>query len=368
MVSSARANNNMSYIKISTEEEDLLHRSHCKENPNGGNNSMIHQQLVHASGHVSYKEKLLNVFGEDVHENLHKCIIEETTRRLQLQTTQEYIDDGPVIPLDDDELDQWAKPWKKTLIVNTLGKRIHYKVLENYLRRNWSKKGNINISDMADGFFSVQFTDEGDYNHALFEGPWRVADHYLIVQRWRPLFSKNADVIRKVAVWIRIPRLPLELYNAQFLWRIGSTLGTMLKIDRLTSIHSRGQYARICVEIDLDKILAPHIVIRGHKFPIEYEGLHLICFVCGKYGHKTNQCSMIIGSNIDDGTKVGCDNNDKVTENNGGKKSDCTSQSERIVEQQEQARNGAEPAAKQYETTTENQVQDSNVSCSNFGP
>lgn len=63
----------------------------------------------------------------------------------------------------------------------------------------------------------------------------------------------------------------------------------MLKVDRLTSIHSRGQYARICVEVDLDRPLKSFIEIRGHKLFLEYEGLHLICFHCGKYGHKANQ-------------------------------------------------------------------------------
>ncbi|RYR37171.1 hypothetical protein Ahy_A09g042101 [Arachis hypogaea] len=35
--------------------------------------------------------------------------------------------------------------------------------------------------------------DEGDYRHALFEGHWLVADHYLLVQRWRPLFQPSND-------------------------------------------------------------------------------------------------------------------------------------------------------------------------------
>lgn len=46
-----------------------------------------------------------------------------------------------------------------------------------------------------------------------------------------------------------MPRLPMELYNTDFLWRIGSGLGTMLKVDHLTSIHSKGQYVCIYVEI-----------------------------------------------------------------------------------------------------------------------
>lgn len=113
--------------------------------------------------------------------------------------------------------------------------------------------------NMADDYFLVQLSDIEDYRHALYEGPWKVADHYLIVQRWIPFFSFNASLTQQVAVWIRIPKLPVELCNDKLLTRIGNTLGTMLKIDKLTSLHQRGKFARICVELDLDKALASHI-------------------------------------------------------------------------------------------------------------
>jgi hypothetical protein len=78
---------------------------------------------------------------------------------------------------------------------------------------------------MHDGYYQVIFNIE-DYKHALFEDPWMVADHVLIVQRWRPLFLLNAEITRKVAIWVRIPRLPIELYNDIFLRRIGNSMGT----------------------------------------------------------------------------------------------------------------------------------------------
>nr|KYP54029.1 hypothetical protein KK1_000195 [Cajanus cajan] len=111
---------------------------------------------------------------------------------------------------------------------------------------------------MPNDFYLVQFSAEEDYRHALYEGPWMIADHYIVVQRWRPFFNVTASKTRKVAAWIRIPGLPIELYNERFLWRVGSKLGSMLKIDKLTSIHSRG--------------------------------LHAICFKCGRYGHRQDQC------------------------------------------------------------------------------
>lgn len=89
---------------------------------------------------------------------------------------------------------------------------------------------------MDNDFFMVRFSDESDYKYALYEGPWRMLDHYLLVQRWRLLFDTSDHKVQKIVVWIRMPNLPLKLYNIHFLWRVGSKLGTMLKIDNLTSV------------------------------------------------------------------------------------------------------------------------------------
>jgi hypothetical protein len=34
---------------------------------------------------ISYKAKLLNVFGEDVHDNLNKCIVEENNKEAKFK-------------------------------------------------------------------------------------------------------------------------------------------------------------------------------------------------------------------------------------------------------------------------------------------
>lgn len=106
------------------------------------------------------------------------------------------------------------------------------------------------------------FSNKEDHSFALFEDPWMVADHYLIVQRWRPFFLMHAEITKKVVVWVKIQRLLIELYNEVFLQRIGMSLGKFLKVDRLTYIHSRGKFARICVELDLEK---PLEYIRGYN-------------------------------------------------------------------------------------------------------
>lgn len=194
------------------------------------------------------------------------------------------------IKVSDEEIMNWSEQWQKTLVINVLGKKVNYRALENKLNRDWARAGKIKIIDMPRGFYAVQFAEDADYNHALFEGPWMIADHYILVQRWRRNFLKSARKENRIAVWVRVPELPLELYNDIFLKRLGSSLGTMLKIDRLTSVHARGQFARLCVEIDLAKPVVPQVLVRGVVLNLEYEGLHTICFHCGVYGHRENEC------------------------------------------------------------------------------
>lgn len=292
---SARVQGTPSSASIKSDEEtNLLHRSKKKLNADIGveNNEIISndpsKQIPESM--PSYKDKLINLFGEDVHAKLSNSILEESSALSSQKIVSVPVGAGIEIPLTDEEWEQWSAPWRKTVVVKLLGKKVNFKLLEANLKKKWTKKGSVTIVDMANEYFLVHFSACEDYNHALFEGPWLVADHYLIVHRWEPMFLQHAEISKKIAVWIRIPRLPLELYNARFLWRIGSSLGTMLKIDKLTSIHSRGQFAHICVEMDLEKPLVPFIMIRGHKILLEYEGLHSICFNCGRYGHKADQC------------------------------------------------------------------------------
>ncbi|KAI9081654.1 hypothetical protein K1719_036390 [Acacia pycnantha] len=120
--------------------------------------------------------------------------------------------------------------------------------------------------------------------------PWR---NSLIIKQWRPNFNPwKADLQCRIAAWIRLPDVPFEFYNVESLRRIGNMIGRMIKVDRSTSVYDKGGFARICVEIDLKQPLLPTYKVFGEERAIVYEGLHQVCFQCGKYGHQKKFCPL----------------------------------------------------------------------------
>ncbi|MCI41099.1 hypothetical protein A2U01_0062332, partial [Trifolium medium] len=61
-------------------------------------------------------------------------------------------------------------------------------------------------------------------------------------------------------------------------------------VDKNTLAQERGKYARLCVQVNLTKPLLAMFTIKGRKYNIEYEGLHMLCTTCGRFGHYKERC------------------------------------------------------------------------------
>lgn len=127
----------------------------------------------------------------------------------------------------------------------------------------------------------VKFVNKMDMIKVLTGGPWRILGHYILVQRWKPKKKPECATFGMFAVWVRLPELPIEYFNADVLVKIGKAIGNPLRIDANTHLATRGKFPRICVEVDLSKPLVPVVLVDGHLQRVEYESLFTICFHCG---------------------------------------------------------------------------------------
>ncbi|CAN1133019.1 hypothetical protein LINPERHAP2_LOCUS7404 [Linum perenne] len=156
----------------------------------------------------------------------------------------------------------------------------------------WAKQGGVEVYDIGWGYYVVRFESIDDQDRAMFGGPWMVGDHYVVLQNWRPYFRPEDASLSTLRVWIRLLGLPIEYFDSTVLSTIGDKIGKTIRIDHTTLQGNRGNFARICVEVDISKPLVSKYRLRRRVRRIEYEGLHTICFSCGCYGHQQENCSV----------------------------------------------------------------------------
>ncbi|CAN1805565.1 hypothetical protein LINPERHAP1_LOCUS24316 [Linum perenne] len=170
-------------------------------------------------------------------------------------------------------------------------------MLRRRLEFLWAKKGRIQVSDLSNDFFLVRFSEGDDYQRAAFTGPWTMFDHYIIVARWTPELNEE-EPLRTILTWVRMPKLPIHFFNQIAVARIGNQIGQTVRMDLATSEGARARYARVCVKVDLSKPLLGKYMIGDRTFYVEYECLGNMCYTCGMYGHKLDECPTVAKSAV----------------------------------------------------------------------
>ncbi|XP_058749538.1 uncharacterized protein LOC131622522 [Vicia villosa] len=115
----------------------------------------------------------------------------------------------------------------------------------------------------------------------------------MLLLEWRPDFSMERDMLRSVPIWVKFPKLSIQMWGERSLGKIGSVIGTPLFTDEFTAAKLRVTYARILVEVDVTQKLQDEIMInyereeRNQK--VEYEWRPQYCEACEKVGHICNK-------------------------------------------------------------------------------
>ncbi|KAL4377977.1 hypothetical protein GQ457_02G032980 [Hibiscus cannabinus] len=191
----------------------------------------------------------------------------------------------------------------KSVIVRLLGRFIGYTALLNRIQTLWNPCGEIAMIDLDNGYFLVRFALEEDVSKVLSGGPWLIYGNYLTVQPWSRSFSTEKDHPDKIVVWARLPGLPYQYYTKSMFRCIAGVLGKVVRIDYNTSEGKRGKFVRLALVVDLNKPLVSYVIIDGIKQKVAYEGLPLICYKCGCYGHAEGACPLNNRSRVDDSSQ-----------------------------------------------------------------
>nr|XP_023914204.1 uncharacterized protein LOC112025751 [Quercus suber] len=184
-------------------------------------------------------------------------------------------------PLSKETKARKRAPWSKALIA---------KVYDRTVNTLWSPRAKMDCVDLGKDFFLIKFNDNEDCDKVLRGGPWFIGEHFLAIKPWEPYFKALEALFTSILVWVRFPELPIEFYDAMVLKKIGSAIGPVLRIDSYPVSGSRRSYARLCIQVDLDKPLINIVKIGRLRQKVMYEGISSLCFCCRCIGHKNENC------------------------------------------------------------------------------
>ncbi|KAL2900290.1 2 3-bisphosphoglycerate-independent phosphoglycerate mutase [Bienertia sinuspersici] len=117
------------------------------------------------------------------------------------------------------------------------------------------------------------------------------------MKRWNPDIELHKENVKTVPIWIRMPNLELKYWGQGCLRKLGDIIGTTLKVDNVTLNKDRLAYARILVEVELDKEHPDYIRFQNEKGIliqqyIKYEwNLHSILSARNMDTHQTSVTS-----------------------------------------------------------------------------
>ncbi|XP_050259954.1 uncharacterized protein LOC126705034 [Quercus robur] len=137
--------------------------------------------------------------------------------------------------------------WAHSLIVKVFGQTVGFHFLHSRIMQLWKPAGRLDYIDLENDFYLCKFRLVEDFEKVLKGGPWFISEHYLTIHAWEPYFKPNVVACSKVAIWVCLPRLPIELYEMEVLKEIGRAIGPVLRVDANTAVGTRGRYARLCV-------------------------------------------------------------------------------------------------------------------------
>ncbi|KAF7833415.1 reverse transcriptase [Senna tora] len=156
--------------------------------------------------------------------------------------------------------------------LRTTGPQMDFPYLQTRLLKLWKLKGTPKIWQLGMGFYIIAELLPEDRLKLLTSTPWFLGKSPILVRQWFPHFSPILFANDyQTAIWVKLPFLPIEYHDPDFLLAIGKSIGNVVALDLSTRNSLIVNHARICIEINLLLPLPPFCIINGYKQSIIFE-------------------------------------------------------------------------------------------------
>ena len=145
---------------------------------------------------------------------------------------------------------------KNCLVMKILScKSILLDSLRKNLRMIWKLNKGVQISEIENETYMVEFSDKKDKKKVLEMSPWSFEKQLILLQEFKGEQAPKKISLTRSPFWIQIHNLPLKSRTRETSRAIGTTIGEVLVVDVEESGVQWGKCLRVKVSIDVTKRL-----------------------------------------------------------------------------------------------------------------
>ncbi|KAL0000561.1 hypothetical protein SO802_014342 [Lithocarpus litseifolius] len=185
---------------------------------------------------------------------------------------------------------------KNCAVLKVLTQRsISVDALRKNMRMMWKVNKGVQISEIEEDLFLVEFGDGRDKKKVLNMCPWSNKKQLVLIQDFEVELAPREIDLKRSPFWVQMFNLPLRSRMRETGEVIGSKLGTVLEVDVFeTGVHW-GKCLRMRIRFDVTKILVrgKQVTIEGGKsrwINFKYEWLPNFYYNCGLLSHALKDC------------------------------------------------------------------------------
>ncbi|GJV33879.1 zinc knuckle CX2CX4HX4C containing protein [Tanacetum coccineum] len=181
--------------------------------------------------------------------------------------------EGAAVAIPYEAVEEVSARFANTLYGYFIGKRLAFRLVENYVQNTWAKYG-LKRVHLHEDFFLFQFETKEGMDSVLENSPWLIRTVPLILNVWSPNTVLKKAEVKKAHVWVKLHHVPIVAYSEIGLSFITTQIGKPIMLDSYTSnmcvsSWGRSTYARALIKVSADKEIMESLIIAIPVVPKE---------------------------------------------------------------------------------------------------
>ena len=151
--------------------------------------------------------------------------------------------------------------WENSLVTQIVDAKLPYPVIYQLIEKFWGRIEMPTITLMENGLIYFQFKRLNSIEWILSRGPWHLGGKPMLLRKWIPGIVHETFTFDSVPVWIKLGRIPLELWTDAGLVVVASAIEKPLIFYLATKERHCLSYAHICVELNVESTMSAEITV-----------------------------------------------------------------------------------------------------------